>query len=86
MFYNAVLIVAPHGAGLSNIIYSRPGTYIIEVLCKDEPNFCFRGLTQKQGMHYYGIPSTTNCGPMEVDMPSMIEAMEFFIKKILKVE
>ena len=84
MFYNAVLIVAPHGAGLSNMIYSRPETYIIEVLCKNEPNFCFRGLAQKQGMHYYGIPSTTNCGPMKVDMTSLMLAVELYIDKILK--
>lgn len=30
MFYRARVIIGPHGAGLSNMIYSRPGTYVIE--------------------------------------------------------
>ena len=33
MFHSAVIIVAPHGAGLSNMLFSRPGTYILEAVC-----------------------------------------------------
>jgi len=31
MFYEAVLVVAPHGAGLANIVFSLPGTSVVEV-------------------------------------------------------
>ena len=29
MFHSAVIIVAPHGAGLSNVFFSQPGTYVV---------------------------------------------------------
>lgn len=31
MFHEAVLVVAPHGAGLANIVFSMPGTSVVEV-------------------------------------------------------
>lgn len=31
MFHEAVLVVAPHGAGLANIVFSLPGTSVVEV-------------------------------------------------------
>jgi len=31
MFHEAVLVVAPHGAGLANIVFSVPGTAVVEV-------------------------------------------------------
>ncbi len=33
LFGNAEIIVAPHGAGLTNMLFSQPGTMIIEALC-----------------------------------------------------
>jgi len=29
MFHSAVVIVGPHGAGLSNMLFSKPGTYVV---------------------------------------------------------
>ena len=34
IFRRARLIVAPHGAGLSNLIYAEPGAFVIEALCE----------------------------------------------------
>ena len=31
LFYNAAAVIAPHGAGLRNIIFSRPGTAVLEI-------------------------------------------------------
>ena len=33
IFSRAVIVVAPHGAGLSNILFSEPGTMVIEGVC-----------------------------------------------------
>ena len=42
MFNRAVLVVAPHGAGLFNTIMSEPGTIILETICKTPwSNICF---------------------------------------------
>jgi len=63
IFYSAVLIVAPHGAGLSNMLYSQPGTYIIEGLCRlPRTNLCFNRLAYILGHRYHGIMEQTGSG------------------------
>jgi len=56
MFYEAVMVVAVHGAGLSNILFCRPGVFVVEVV----PNtfitpFCYLQLTHGLGHHWHGI-------------------------------
>ena len=48
MFNRAFLIVAPHGAGLSNAFFSEPGTIIIEGLCYEggRANMCYRSVCE----------------------------------------
>ena len=58
LFYRARLIIAPHGAGLSNIIFSKPGTTIIEVHCTNQIRVAFRLLSLRLGMRYYGTMTT----------------------------
>ncbi len=53
MFHRAVMIVGPHGAGLSNMIFSDPGTIIIEGWCFYNP--CFADLAYRLGHRYYGL-------------------------------
>ena len=54
MFNSAFMVVAPHGAGESNLLYSEPGTILIEGLCKP-PNLCYRTLAAGLGHRYHGI-------------------------------
>ena len=50
LFQRAVLAVGPHGAGLSNLIYCEPGTYVIEGLCNPPHlNMCFQWATHILG-------------------------------------
>ena len=45
MFHSAIMIVAPHGAGLSNMLFSQSGTYILEGVCNvPHVNMCFQWL------------------------------------------
>jgi hypothetical protein len=76
MFYRARVIVGPHGAGLSNMIFSRPGTVIIEGLCKPPPNrVCYLWCAYNLGHRYHGVPSRGGCERgMNVD-PSVIGAV-----------
>ena len=60
IFNSAILIVAPHGAGLANMVYSNPGTAIVEVLCP-KPNFCFKQLAYGLGMRYFAIYGMNGC-------------------------
>ncbi len=44
LFANAHIIVAPHGAGLANLVYASPGCTLIELHMDDWVNWCFRHL------------------------------------------
>lgn len=52
LFQNARMIVGPHGAGLTNIAFSRPGTVLIELMMDAYCNWCFRRLAHMRGAKY----------------------------------
>ena len=60
IFYRACVIVGPHGAGLSNMLFSRPGTRVIEVTC-NPPNVCYLLSSYYLGLRYFGITSRDGC-------------------------
>lgn len=80
MFYKAVVIVAPHGAGLTNVMFSNPRALVIEIMCRNRPVFCNRAVSRSLGMHYHAIySSTTSCENMEVNVDIIINvANEYF--------
>ena len=45
LFRGAETIVAPHGAGLTNLGFCRPGTRVVELLMDAYCNWCFRNLS-----------------------------------------
>jgi len=68
MFHSAVMIVGPHGAGLSNMLFSQPGTFIIEGLCYlPVVNVCYQRLAVVLGHRWHGIISRSGC-PRVVDV------------------
>lgn len=52
LFAKASAIIGPHGAGLTNIVFCRPGTIFYELLPEHYTNPCFTRLAQAAGMHY----------------------------------
>lgn len=55
MFVNAHMIIAPHGAGLLNILASVPGTNVVEFMDTNNMNLCYARLAYILGMKYTGI-------------------------------
>ncbi|ELT92108.1 hypothetical protein CAPTEDRAFT_206624 [Capitella teleta] len=83
MFNEALLIVAPHGAGESNILYSQPGTALIEGLCFDNAgkgNLIYRNTAQILGMRYHAVLYKTGCGNLSVDQ--LKEPVLFFLNHL----
>ena len=52
MFAQATHIVAPHGAGLANIMFCAPGTRLCELQMDRYMNLCFRKLAALRGLVY----------------------------------
>ncbi|KAJ4458596.1 hypothetical protein PAPYR_5562 [Paratrimastix pyriformis] len=74
MFRRARVIVGPHGAGLTNILYTQPGTPVVEFM-KDDPNACYASLAANLGLPYYGfrVPGANHENSMTVDVDKVIE-------------
>ncbi len=83
LFRRAVLIVAPHGAGLSNMIYSDPGTAVIEGVCNPpHVNMCYQWAAHILGHRYHGIPSRRGCEDViDVDALEIEKVARVFLGK-----
>jgi hypothetical protein len=51
-FRAARLVIGPHGAGLSNIAFCQPGSFVYELLPRHYPNCCINRLAQSVGINY----------------------------------
>jgi capsular polysaccharide biosynthesis protein len=52
LFARATHLVAPHGAGLANLMFSRPGSTLLELHMGDYLNWSFRYLAALRGVRY----------------------------------
>lgn len=52
LFRGAQLVVAPHGAGLANLLFASPGCVVLELQMDAYCNWCFRRLSALLGLHY----------------------------------
>ncbi|KAK2156205.1 hypothetical protein LSH36_219g02029 [Paralvinella palmiformis] len=74
MFNEAVLVVAPHGAGSSNILFCEPGTFFVEFVCNQpHVNMCYQHVAHVLGLRYHGIPSEEGCEDHIKVNPKLIE-------------
>ncbi|ELT94365.1 hypothetical protein CAPTEDRAFT_192992 [Capitella teleta] len=64
MFNEAIMVIAPHGAGESNMLYAQPGTVILEGMCftsNVRVNTLFKVVANLLGMRYYGMLFESGC-------------------------
>jgi len=82
MFHSAVIIVAPVGAGESNVYFSLPGTYIVEGVCNlPHVNLCFQRLAHILGHHWHGVTSRGGCeGVVNVSAKSVDNAVRSYLQ------
>jgi hypothetical protein len=50
------VVLGPHGAGLSNILFSAPGTTVIEFLFMADPPLMFWHTAEALGQRYWMVP------------------------------
>ena len=87
MFNRAVLIFGPHGAGLTNIIFSNPGTIIFEVnCCEFAVALCYTRLAHALGQRYYGYLATKGCAKgIHVNMADLKDDLAFYMIQAVKI-
>jgi len=83
IFHSAVIVVGPCGAGLSNVLFSEPGTYVLEGVCnRPHVNLCFLWLSHVLGHHWHGVTSRGGCEGV-IDVSS--SELETALRQVLRV-
>jgi capsular polysaccharide biosynthesis protein len=59
LFSAASIIVAPHGAGLANLLFSPRGTVVVELMSPSYVNPCYYSLCGAIGQRYACVFGTT---------------------------
>ena len=82
IFNSATMVVAPHGAGLSNVLFCEPGTVVIEGLHKmsQGTNLCYRNLVTLLGMRYYGLYLNGSCA--HITPQHLKPVVKFYLDKL----
>ena len=63
LFASAEVIVATHGAALANLVFSRPGTTVIELMGTNTASPVFAFLAWRRGLDYHMIMGTEPAPP-----------------------
>jgi capsular polysaccharide biosynthesis protein len=65
LFRQAELVVAPHGAGLVNLVFARPGCAVVELVMDAYQHWGFRRLAALCGLDYDCVPGRAEPGPAD---------------------
>lgn len=73
------VLAAPHGAGLTNMVFCQKGTHIVEIADLSFPNPNFYAVAAAMGHQYWLIPATSlgDVHPLEKDLkvdPVLVES------------
>ena len=85
LFNRAFMVIAPHSAGESNLIFSEPGTVIMEGLCinhKQEIVMCYRNLMNALGHKYYGYVPKKNY--FDIRFSELEPIIKHFVQKFIE--
>lgn len=55
LFSSSEAVVAPHGAGLTNLFFCSQGTVVIELLQENYLNRCFYAIAKSRGLNYTAL-------------------------------
>ena len=68
-FRNAEFIIAPHGAGLANLVFARPKTRFIELFDPSAPNSVFKNLARRLQIDYKSFVSSKTLEAFGIEAP-----------------
>jgi capsular polysaccharide biosynthesis protein len=85
---NAKIVVAPHGGGLTNLVFCQPGTKVIEIFSPNYVYPCYWLVSNLVGLEYYCAFGETLAGGNfhKIICPSpRIEDIFVRVEELLKV-
>ena len=65
-FAMAECVVAPHGAGLANLVFCRPGTRVVEILSEDYLSRLYADISTDCRLNYQALPAKPVGRPWEL--------------------
>ena len=79
------ILFAPHGAGLTNMMFCAPGTHVVEIADLTFPNPNFYAVASAMGHHYWLLSGTPigNQHPLERDMAADPQEVKQLLKELL---
>ncbi|WP_175546975.1 glycosyltransferase family 61 protein [Modicisalibacter ilicicola] len=85
LFASASVILAPHGAALTNLVWCRPGAAVVDFLSENHLLACFRELAWQTGVDYHPIPCRQVGGDaegIEGDIEITLEQLDGALKRL----
>lgn len=89
-FASAEIVVAPHGAGLTNLVFSPPGTTLVELFAPQYQNPCYYQLCCTAGHRYHALLGEAGAGPSRkipemtrLDMTIAPQKLEALLRDLL---
>jgi len=81
LFSKAELVVGPHGAGFSNMVFSTAAT-LIDIFEPNHVNSCLYNLYHDSGQHYWYLMAETVDGVnMHVDVDKLERTLELALEE-----
>ncbi len=85
IFHSANVVIAPHGAGLTNLLFCSPGTKVIELFSPNWMLSCFKMISQYLGLDYYELTGKGHRYPNRVDPRGYHENIEIDVPELFQL-
>jgi capsular polysaccharide biosynthesis protein len=86
LFFDAEIVVAPHGAALANLVFSRPGTRMMEIFTPAWMPPCFYALARAGGLKYaYMVGQEQDQDAADARLSDMAIPIDTLRSKILRL-
>jgi capsular polysaccharide biosynthesis protein len=82
LFANARVIVSPHGAGLSNIVFCQEGTRVLEFFSPHYVNVCYWALANQLKLQYHYVLGEPTQNRFDPDIPLTRENIRLDLGKV----
>ncbi|MEL7067981.1 MAG: glycosyltransferase family 61 protein [Cyanobacteria bacterium J06581_3] len=82
LFSNAEAVVAPHGAGLTNLMWCSPRTKVLEFFSPNYVNVCFWAIANQINLDYFYLVGDGKWPPDYIDPHIMSDDISVSIEKL----